>query len=59
MKYIFHEEAEKELNCQIDYYEEIQPGLGKDFFEEVVVTLSRIMLNSIAWQKIKSGHRRC
>lgn len=59
MKYIFHEEAEKELNRQIDYYEEIQPGLGEDFFEEVLVTLSRIMQNPIAWQKIRSGHRRC
>lgn len=59
MTYIFHEEAEEELNRQIDYYEEIQPGLGEDFYEEVLVTLSRIMQNPIAWQKIKSGHRRC
>lgn len=59
MKYIFHEEAEKELNRQIDYYEEIQPGLGEDFLEEVLAAIFRVMENPPAWQKIKSGHRRC
>ena len=31
MKFSFHPEAEKELNQAIDYYEEIDPGLGIDF----------------------------
>ncbi len=49
MKYIFQEEAEEELNRQIDYYEEIQPGLGEDFFEEVIAAIFRIMDNPTAW----------
>jgi len=59
VKFVFHHEAERELNRQIDYYEEIYPGLGVEFFEEVVSTVSRVIENPLVWQQIKSGHRRC
>lgn len=35
MSFSFHPDAEKELLKAIDYYEEIEPGLGYDFALEV------------------------
>jgi hypothetical protein len=29
--FLFHPEAEAEFNRAIDYYEEVEPGLGFDF----------------------------
>ncbi|WP_295405224.1 type II toxin-antitoxin system RelE/ParE family toxin [uncultured Thiocystis sp.] len=41
MSFSFHPEAEKELNAAIDYYEEIEPGLGYDFALEVHAAIKR------------------
>lgn len=41
MNFSFHPEAEKELNEAIDYYEDIEPGLGYDFALEVHSTIGR------------------
>ena len=30
MRFFFHPEAEKERNDAVDYYEDIEPGLGYD-----------------------------
>ena len=35
MNFSFHPEAEKELNEAINYYEDVEPGLGYDFALEV------------------------
>jgi hypothetical protein len=35
MTYSFHPEAEDEFNKAVEYYEEIEPGLGYDFAVEV------------------------
>jgi plasmid stabilization system protein ParE len=37
----FHPEAEEEFNLAIDYYENINPGLGLDFALEVYTTIQR------------------
>ena len=41
MSFTFHPEAEMELNKAIDYYEEIESGLGYDFALEVFSTVQR------------------
>ena len=46
MKYSFHEEAEKELNDAIDYYNECQNGLGFEFVEEVHSSIQNILIIS-------------
>lgn len=35
MSFTFHPEAEVEFNHAIEFYEEIEPGLGYDFAIEV------------------------
>ena len=47
MTYSFHPEAEDEFNRAVDYYEEIEPGLGYDFAVEVYSTIQR----SVAFPK--------
>jgi len=39
MSFSFHPEAEEELNVAVDYYEDIEPGLGYDFALEVYSTI--------------------
>jgi hypothetical protein len=41
MKYSFHPEAEKEFVEAIDYFEEIETGLGYDFAVEVYLAVER------------------
>ena len=59
MTYYFHEEAEKEFNQAIDYYEECQPHLGVEFAEEVFQTIQRILKFPDAWQTLHQDIRRC
>lgn len=59
MNYKFHPEAEEELNRQVDYYEDKQSGLGKDFLKEILVAISRVMNNPTAWQIVDRHYRRC
>lgn len=39
MIYLFHPDAEEEFNQAIEYYEEIETGLGYDFAVEVYSTI--------------------
>ena len=41
MSFAFHPEAEKEFNEAIDYYEDIELGLGYDFALEVLSAIKR------------------
>ena len=41
MNFSFHPEAEEEFNKAIDYYEDIEPGLGYDFALEVYTAIQR------------------
>ena len=59
MKYSFHEEAEKELNDAIDYYNECQNGLGFEFVEEVHSSIQNILLFPSAWAPLSPNTRRC
>lgn len=59
MKYSFHDEAEKELNDAIDYYNECQDGLGFEFVEEVYSSIQNILLFPHAWNPLSPNTRRC
>lgn len=43
MTFSFHPEAERELREAVDYYEEIEPGLGYDFSVEVYSGVQRAL----------------
>lgn len=36
MKVELHPEADMEFAAQFEYYEELQPGLGRRFYREVI-----------------------
>ena len=54
----FHPEAEKELNEAIDYYEDIESGLGYDFALEVYSTINRSLDFPKAWSVLEGDVRR-
>ena len=58
MNVLFHPDAEAELNAAIDYYEDIEKGLGYDFSLEIFSALERIMAFPKAWLVIEDGIRR-
>lgn len=58
MKFSFHPEAIKELNKAVDYYEDIDTGLGYDFALEVFSTIKRIIKFPEAWSLIDDNIRR-
>ncbi|WP_328983628.1 type II toxin-antitoxin system RelE/ParE family toxin [Thiorhodovibrio winogradskyi] len=58
MNFSFHQEAEKELNEAIDYYEDIEPGLGYDFALEVRSAIDRLVDFPKAWAVLDSDVRR-
>jgi len=47
MTFSFHPEAEKELILAIDFYEEKEKGLGRDFALEIYSTVERILLTQM------------
>ncbi|MDD1629952.1 MAG: type II toxin-antitoxin system RelE/ParE family toxin [Methylococcaceae bacterium] len=58
MNVLFHPEAELEFNAAIDYYEEIEGGLGYDFSLEIASTIARIIDLPKAWLVIEGEFRR-
>ena len=58
MSFSFHPEAEMELNEAIDYYEEIESGLGFDFSHEVYSAIQRSVSLPKAWTRIDGDIRR-
>ena len=59
MKYLFHPDAELELNAAVDYYEECKTNLGSEFAYEVQKTIQRILEFPTAWKKLDGDIRRC
>ncbi|MBD3339352.1 MAG: type II toxin-antitoxin system RelE/ParE family toxin [Candidatus Lokiarchaeota archaeon] len=59
MNFTFHPIAVKELQEAIDYYENINYGLGSIFSGEVYSTIQRILQFPKAWTKISQHCRRC
>ncbi len=58
MRFSFHPNAEKEFNEAIDYYEDIEPGLGYDFAIEVHSAISRAIDFPRAWSILEGDIRR-
>ena len=58
MSFFFHPEAEKEFNEAIDYYEDIEPGLGYDFALEIHSTITRSVDFPKAWAILEGDVRR-
>ena len=58
MSFSFHPEAEIELNGTIDYYEDIESGLGYDFALEVHAAIKRAIDFPKAWPVLDEGIRR-
>ena len=56
--FLFHPEAEEEFNTAIDYYEEIEPGLGYDFALEVYSSIKRSIEFPKAWAIFEGEIRR-
>jgi hypothetical protein len=54
----FHPVAEAEFNKAIDYYEQIDPGLGVDFAIEVHSAIQRSVSFKKAWPVIDGEIRR-
>ena len=58
MSFAFHPEAAAEFNDAIEYYEEIELGLGYDFAIEVYSTIQRSVALPRAWPVIDGEIRR-
>ena len=58
MSFAFHPEAENELNEAIDYYEDIEPGLGYDLALEVHSTINRSVDSPKVWAVLEGDVRR-
>ncbi len=58
MSFSFHPEAEDEFNNAINYYEDIEPGLGYDFALEVYSTIQRSVEFPKAWAILEGEVRR-
>jgi len=58
MTFSFHPEAEKELILAIDFYEEKEIGLGRDFALEIYSTVERILTYPDAWPIVEEDIRR-
>jgi hypothetical protein len=59
MRYSFHPHAVAELNEAIDYYEELQSGLGLEFAKEIFSSIHRIIEYPTAWSTLSKNTRRC
>lgn len=58
MNFSFHPEAEQEFNSAIDYYEQIDPGLGYDFAFELQSVIQRAVYFPKAWSVLDDDVRR-
>lgn len=59
MTYSYHPSSRKELDDATDYYDQIDPGLGDGFLEDVNDCLARILKFPHAWTKLRDKVRRC
>ncbi len=59
MKITFLEEAQKELDQAIEYYDFQSPNLGQQFLQEVLSALDRIASFPQAWHALSDNTRRC
>jgi hypothetical protein len=59
MRFYFHEDAETEFDKAVEYYEDIQPGLGLEFSREVYGAIKRVLQFPEAWSSNSKNTRRC
>jgi toxin ParE1/3/4 len=57
MRIVSHPEASQELEAAALWYEQREPGLGRDFLDEFERTLRRIEANPERWRKIFGNNR--
>jgi len=58
MRLTYIEEAREELLEAIAWYEECQPGLGRQFDREIQSAEDAILLHPEAWSKVDGNFRR-
>lgn len=58
MSFRFHPDAEAELSEAIQYYEDVEPGLGQDFAVEVYSAVQRVIAYPRAWMVLEGEVRR-
>ncbi len=58
MNFSFHPEAEEEFNQAVDYYQDLEPGLGRDFALEVLSAIRRAVEYPKAWAMLDDDVRR-
>ena len=58
MSFAFHPEAEAELNEAVEYYEEVEPGLGYEFALEAHAAVHRAVAYPQAWPALEGEVRR-
>jgi len=59
MRFIFHPDAEIELEQIVTYYESRQNGLGLEFADEVLATIARILDYPQVGSLFSKNTRRC
>ena len=59
MKFYFHPDAGAEFDTAVEYYEQLQPGLGIEFAEEIYATITRIIQYPDAGSALSKNSRRC
>lgn len=58
MNFHFHPDAEAEFSKAIQYYEDVEPGLGQDFAVEVYSAVQRAIAYPRVWMVIEGEVRR-
>ena len=58
MNFSFHPEAEEEFNQAIDYYNDVEQGLGDDFAYEIYTSIRRVVEFPKAWPVLEDEVRR-
>jgi hypothetical protein len=59
LKYFFHPSAETEINQAVDYYNQCQSGLGREFAKEIHAVIKNILSYPDAWAPLSLNTRRC
>jgi len=59
MVVLFLAPAKQDVRDIVTYYNTEEPGLGYEFWDEVLACLRRIQRNPRAWTDIGGGVRRC
>jgi toxin ParE2 len=59
MKIRFLEEAQREFDEAIEFYNQELPGLGNHFLQEVLGSIQRIAQFPDAWHPLSENTRRC